>query len=61
MVRPDYKMSKALIITVKYGYESKGTRAQERLRWRVPAAYTKQTRPLVREDAHKNRPVIVKD
>jgi hypothetical protein len=27
--------------TVKYGYESKGTRTQERLRWRVPAAYTK--------------------
>jgi hypothetical protein len=47
--------------TVKYGYESKGTRIQERLRWRLPAAYTKQTRPLVREDAHKNRAVIVKD
>jgi hypothetical protein len=26
---------------VKYGYESKGTRTQERLRWRVSAAYTK--------------------
>jgi hypothetical protein len=31
--------------TVKYGYESKGTRTQERLRWRVP-----------REDAHKTGP-----
>jgi hypothetical protein len=47
--------------TVKYGYESKGARTQERLRWRVPAAYTRQTRPLVREDAHKNSAVIVKD
>jgi hypothetical protein len=27
--------------TVKYGNESKGTWTQERLRWRVPAAYTK--------------------
>jgi hypothetical protein len=26
--------------TVKYGYESEGTRSQERLHWRVPAAYT---------------------
>jgi hypothetical protein len=32
--------------TVKYGYESKGTRTQERLRWRMPAAYTKD-RPLL--------------
>jgi hypothetical protein len=48
--------------TLKYGYESKGTRTQERLRWRVPAAYTKsQTRPLVRENAHRNRAVIVRD
>jgi hypothetical protein len=47
--------------TVKYGYESKGTRTQERLRWRVPPACTRQTRPLVREDAQKNRVVIVKD
>jgi hypothetical protein len=32
--------------TVKYGYESKGTRTQERLRWRVPAAY-KKDRPVL--------------
>jgi hypothetical protein len=39
--------------TVKYGYESQGTRTQERLRWREPAAntYKRQTRPLVRESA----------
>jgi hypothetical protein len=47
--------------TVEYGYESKGTRTQERLRWRLPAAYTRQTRPLLGENAHKNRAVIVKD
>jgi hypothetical protein len=32
--------------TVKYGYESKGTRTQERLLWRVPAAY-KKDRPVL--------------
>jgi hypothetical protein len=32
--------------TVKYGYESKGTGTQERLHWRVPAAYTKD-RPVL--------------
>jgi hypothetical protein len=32
--------------TVKYVYESKGTRTQERPRWRVPAAYTK-VRPVL--------------
>jgi hypothetical protein len=32
--------------TVKYGYESKGIRTQERLRWRVPIAYTK-VRPVL--------------
>jgi hypothetical protein len=32
--------------TVKYGYESKGTWTQGRLRWRVPAAYTKD-RPVL--------------
>jgi hypothetical protein len=37
--------------TVKYGHENKGTRTQERLRWRVPTAYTKETRPVVREGA----------
>jgi hypothetical protein len=47
--------------TVKYGYEYKGTWTQERLRWRVPTAYTRDTRLLVREDANKNRAVIVKD
>jgi hypothetical protein len=35
--------------TVKYGYESKGTRTQERLRWRVPAAYTID-RPVLSSD-----------
>jgi hypothetical protein len=35
--------------TVKYGCESQGTRTRKRLRWRGPAAYTRQTRPLVRE------------
>jgi hypothetical protein len=48
--------------TVKYGYESKGTRTQERLRWRVPAAYTKDSLVLSSERApHKNRTVIVRD
>jgi hypothetical protein len=37
--------------TVKYGRESQGTRARERLRWQGPAAYIKDTRPLVREGA----------
>jgi hypothetical protein len=32
--------------TVKYGYESKGTWTQERLRWQVPAAYT-EVRPVL--------------
>jgi hypothetical protein len=32
--------------TVKYDYESKGARTQERLRWRVPAAYMKD-RPVL--------------
>jgi hypothetical protein len=32
--------------TVKYGYDSEGTRIQERLRWRVPEIYTK-VRPLL--------------
>jgi hypothetical protein len=43
--------------TVKYGHESQGTRTRERLRWRGPASYTKDTRPLVRESApQKERP-----
>jgi hypothetical protein len=33
---------------VKYGHESQGTRTRERLRWRGPAAYTKDIRVLVR-------------
>jgi hypothetical protein len=37
--------------TVKYGHESQGTRKRERLGWRGPAAYTKLTRPLIRESA----------
>jgi hypothetical protein len=32
--------------TVKYGHESQGTRARERLRWRGPAVYTKD-RPVL--------------
>jgi hypothetical protein len=36
--------------TVKYGYEFKGTRTQERLRWRVPAAYTKD-RPVLSSES----------
>jgi hypothetical protein len=48
--------------TVKYGHKSKGTRIQERLGWRGPAAYTKDRPVLSLERApHKNRSVIVKD
>jgi hypothetical protein len=39
---------------VKYGYESKGTRTQERLRWRVPAAYTK-VRPVLSSERTPTR------
>jgi hypothetical protein len=35
--------------TVKYGYETKGTRTKERLRWRVPAAYTTDRHALSSE------------
>jgi hypothetical protein len=35
--------------TVKYGRESHGTRAQERLRWQGPAAYIKD-RPVLSSD-----------
>jgi hypothetical protein len=38
--------------TLKYGYEYKGTRTQERLRWRVPAAYTKDRPVLSSERTH---------
>jgi hypothetical protein len=37
--------------TVKYRRESQGTRTRERLWWQGPPAYTKDTRPLVRESA----------
>jgi hypothetical protein len=37
--------------TVKYCRKSQGTRTRERLRWQEPAAYKKDTRPLVREGA----------
>jgi hypothetical protein len=42
--------------TVKYGRESQGTRSRERLRWRGPAAYTKDRPDLSSERApHKNK------
>jgi hypothetical protein len=43
--------------TVKYARESQGTRTQERLRWREPAAYTKAD-PSSRQRGHhsKTRP-----
>jgi hypothetical protein len=36
---------------VKYEHESQVNRTRERIRWRRPAAYTKDTRSLVREGA----------
>jgi hypothetical protein len=48
--------------TVKYGRESQGTRAPERLRWQGPAAYTKDRPVLSSERApHKNKTVTVKE
>jgi hypothetical protein len=48
--------------TVKYGHESQGTRTRERLRWRWPAAYTKDTPFLSSERApQKNKTVTVKE
>jgi hypothetical protein len=48
--------------TVKYGHESKGTQTRERLRWRGPAAYTKDRPILSSERApHKNKTVTVKE
>jgi hypothetical protein len=41
--------------TVKYDRETQGTRTRERLRWLVPAAYTRQTLPLVREGASQKQ------
>jgi hypothetical protein len=37
--------------TVKYGRKFQGTRTRETLRWQGPAAYIKDTHPLVREGA----------
>jgi hypothetical protein len=46
---------------VKYGRESQGTRARERLRWQEPAVCTKDRPVLTSERApHKNRTVTVK-
>jgi hypothetical protein len=48
--------------TVKYGHECQGTRTQERLRWRGPAAYTNDRPVLSSERApHKNKTVIIKE
>jgi hypothetical protein len=48
--------------TVKGGHESQGTRIRGRLRWRGPAAYTKDTPVLTSERApHKNKTVTVKE
>jgi hypothetical protein len=47
--------------TVKYDREMQGTRTRERLRWRRPAAYTKDRPVLSSERApHKNKTVTVK-
>jgi hypothetical protein len=47
--------------TVKYGREIQGTRTRERVRWRGPAAYTKDRPVLSSERApHKNKTVTVK-
>jgi hypothetical protein len=47
--------------TVKYGHECQGTQSLERLRWRGPAAYTKERPVLSSERApHKNKTVTVK-
>jgi hypothetical protein len=46
---------------VKYGREIQGTRTRERLRWRGPAAYTKDRPVLSSERApHINKAVTVK-
>jgi hypothetical protein len=48
--------------TVKYGREIQRTRTRERLRWRGPAAYTKD-RPVPSPERalHKNKTVTVKE
>jgi hypothetical protein len=46
---------------IKYGRESQGTRTREKLRWRGPAAYTKDRPVLSSERApRKNKTVNVK-
>jgi hypothetical protein len=47
--------------TVKYGREYQGTRTRERLRWRGPAAHTKD-RPVLSSERypHKNKTVTAK-
>jgi hypothetical protein len=48
--------------TVKYGHDSQRTRIRERLRWREPAAYTKDRPVLSSERAiYKNKTVTVKE
>jgi hypothetical protein len=47
--------------TAKYGHESQGTRTRERLRWREPAADTKDRPILSSESSHKNKTVTVKE
>jgi hypothetical protein len=41
--------------TVKYGHESQVTLTRERLRWQVPAAYTKDRPVLSSERAPHNK------
>jgi hypothetical protein len=48
--------------SVKYGHESQGTRIRETIRWRGPAAYTKDRRIISSERApYKNKTVTVKE
>jgi hypothetical protein len=48
--------------TVKYGYESKrDTDPRKTTLASASSIHKRETRPLVREDAHKNRAVIAKD
>jgi hypothetical protein len=45
--------------TVKYGHECQGTRNLERLRWRGPAAYTKDRSVLSLErEPHKKKKTV---
>jgi hypothetical protein len=48
--------------TVKYDHESQGTGTQERLRWRGPAAYTKdRPNPSSERAPHKNKTITAKE